>query len=142
VYLLSSNFARYACSFCYIYPERKLTYIYANLKVSPKSCGHTEGKKVYSREQAVMHIKAAVDARNESGSDLVIIGRTDSRQAVSFEEALGRAKAFADAGADVLLIDALASVEEMKKFCAIAPGVPKMVMCFLLLASSCSFLWQ
>ena len=74
-----------------------------------------------------MHIKAAVDARNESGSDLVIIGRTDSRQAISLDEALARAKAFADAGADVLLIDALASVEEMKQFCAVAPGVPKMV---------------
>uniref|UniRef100_K3Y956 Isocitrate lyase n=1 Tax=Setaria italica TaxID=4555 RepID=K3Y956_SETIT len=96
-------------------------------QVSPKACGHTEGRKVYPREEAIMHIKAAVDARNESGSDLVIIGRTDSRQAISLDEALARAKAFADAGADVLLIDALASVEEMKQFCAVAPGVPKMV---------------
>jgi 2-methylisocitrate lyase-like PEP mutase family enzyme len=95
--------------------------------VSPKSCGHCEGKKVYPREEAIMHIKAAVDARNETGSDLVIIGRTDSRQAISLDEALARAQAFADAGADVLLIDALASVEEMKKFCAVAPGIPKMV---------------
>ncbi|CAN6270463.1 unnamed protein product [Urochloa humidicola] len=96
-------------------------------QISPKACGHTEGRKVVPRDEAIMHIKAAVDARNESGSDLVIIGRTDSRQAISLDEALSRAKAFADAGADVLLIDALASVEEMKAFCAIAPKVPKMV---------------
>ncbi|PWZ44497.1 2,3-dimethylmalate lyase [Zea mays] len=96
------------------------------LQVSPKACGHTQGRKVVSREEAIMHIKAAVDARNESGSDIVIVARTDSRQAVSLNEALWRVRAFADAGADVLFIDALASREEMKAFCAIAPGVPKM----------------
>jgi 2-methylisocitrate lyase-like PEP mutase family enzyme len=95
-------------------------------QVAPKACGHTEGRKVVSREEAIMHIKAAIDARKESGSDIVIVARTDSRQAVSLDEALWRVKAFADAGADVLFIDALASVEEMKAFCAVAPGVPKM----------------
>ncbi|KAF8715352.1 hypothetical protein HU200_026986 [Digitaria exilis] len=99
-------------------------------QMSPKACGHTEGRKVVSREEAVMHIKAAVDARNESGSDLVIVARTDARQGISFDEALWRAKAFADAGADVLLADALASVEEMKAFCKICPHLPKMVNMF------------
>ena len=74
-----------------------------------------------------MKIKAAVDARKESGSDIVIIARTDSRQALSIEEALWRSQAFAEAGADVLLIDALASKEEMKAFCEVATSVPKMV---------------
>ncbi|OEL31453.1 2,3-dimethylmalate lyase [Dichanthelium oligosanthes] len=95
-------------------------------QVSPKACGHTQGRKVVSREEAIMHIKAAVDARNESGSDIVIVARTDSRQALSLDEALWRVRALADAGADVLFIDALASKEEMEAFCAIAPGVPKM----------------
>ncbi|KAM0869807.1 hypothetical protein ACQ4PT_040447 [Festuca glaucescens] len=95
-------------------------------QVSPKACGHTQGRKVVSREEAILHIKAAVDARKESGSDIVIVARTDSRQALSLDEALWRARAFADAGADVLFIDALASREEMKAFCAISPGVPKM----------------
>uniref|UniRef100_A0ACD5UCM1 Uncharacterized protein n=1 Tax=Avena sativa TaxID=4498 RepID=A0ACD5UCM1_AVESA len=95
-------------------------------QVSPKACGHTQGRKVVSREEAIMHIKAAVDARKESGSDIVIVARTDSRQALSLDEALWRARAFADAGADVLFIDALASREEMKAFCAVSPGVPKM----------------
>ncbi|CAM8989209.1 unnamed protein product [Rhodiola kirilowii] len=95
-------------------------------QVSPKACGHTRGMKVVSREEAVMRIKAAVDARKESGSDIVIVARTDSRQAVSFEESLWRSQAFSDAGADVLFIDALASKEEMKSFCQIAPLVPKM----------------
>jgi 2-methylisocitrate lyase-like PEP mutase family enzyme len=108
--------------------------MYNILKVAPKACGHTEGRKVISREESVMHIKAAIDARKESASDIVIVARTDSRQAVSLDEALWRVQAFADAGADVLFIDALASVEEMKAFCAVAPGVPKMVRC-----STCAF---
>ncbi|PKA59304.1 Carboxyvinyl-carboxyphosphonate phosphorylmutase, chloroplastic [Apostasia shenzhenica] len=95
-------------------------------QVSPKACGHTRGRKVASREEAVMRIKAAIDARKESGSDIVIIARTDSRQAVSFEESLWRSRAFADAGADVLFIDALASREEMKAFCQISPLLPKL----------------
>jgi 2-methylisocitrate lyase-like PEP mutase family enzyme len=82
---------------------------------------------VVSREEAVMRIRAAVDARKEAGSDIVIVARSDARQAVSFEEALWRVNAFAEAGADVLFIDALASVEEMRSFCNVAPRVPKMV---------------
>lgn len=95
-------------------------------QVSPKACGHTQGRKTVSREEAVMRIKAAVDARKESGSDIVIVARSDSRQAISFDESLWRSRAFADAGADVLFIDALTSREEMKAFCEIAPQVPKM----------------
>ncbi|KAJ7008635.1 hypothetical protein D5086_005699 [Populus alba] len=95
-------------------------------QVSPKACGHTRGRKVVSREEAIMRIKAAVDAREETGSDIVIVARTDSRQAVSLDESLWRSRAFADAGADVLFIDALASREEMKSFCEISPLVPKM----------------
>ncbi|XP_057436610.1 uncharacterized protein LOC130729016 [Lotus japonicus] len=95
-------------------------------QISPKACGHTQGRKVVSREEAVMRIKAAIDARTESGSDIVIVARSDARQAVSLEEALIRAKAFAEAGADVLFIDALASIEEMKAFCQVAPHVPKL----------------
>ncbi|KAG5252072.1 2,3-dimethylmalate lyase [Salix suchowensis] len=95
-------------------------------QVSPKACGHTRNRKVVSREEAIMRIKAAVDAREETGSDIVIVARTDSRQAVSLDESLWRSRAFADAGADVVFIDALASREEMKSFCEVSPLVPKM----------------
>ncbi|CAN1338682.1 Carboxyvinyl-carboxyphosphonate phosphorylmutase, partial [Linum perenne] len=96
------------------------------LKVSPKACGHTSSRKVVSREDAVMRIKAVVDAREESGSDIVIVARTDSRQAVSLDEALWRSRSFAQAGADVLFIDALASRDEMRAFCDVSSLVPKM----------------
>ncbi|PWZ09816.1 Protein REDUCED WALL ACETYLATION 3 [Zea mays] len=94
--------------------------------IPPLSIFNIHATNVVSREETVMRIKAAVDARNGSGSDIVIVARTDSRQALTLDEALWRVRAFADAGADVLFINALASREEMKAFCTIAPGVPKM----------------
>jgi len=97
-------------------------------QVWPKSCGHVGGKQVVGREEAVARIRAAVDAREE-GSDIVIVARTDARQAVSLEEAFSRAEAFAEAGADVLFIDALESAEEMSMFCGLQgalTGKPKM----------------
>ncbi|RZB54347.1 hypothetical protein D0Y65_049986 [Glycine soja] len=95
-------------------------------QIAPKACGHTRGRKVIPREEGVMKIRAAVDARRESGSDIVIVARTDARQAVSLEEALTRCKAYGDAGADVLFIDALASVQEMKALCQLSPHLPKL----------------
>ncbi|RVW67493.1 hypothetical protein CK203_063043 [Vitis vinifera] len=68
-------------------------FLFTSHLVSPKACGHTRGRKVVSREEAVMRIKAAIDARKETGSDIVIVARTDSRQAVSFDESLWRSRA-------------------------------------------------
>ena len=78
-----------------------------------------------SREESVQRIAAAVEARNTS-NDIIILARTDARQAESFDEALYRIQAFADAGADMLFIDALETVEEMEKFCALCPSIPKL----------------
>eukprot|EP00244_Chara_vulgaris_P008199 TRINITY_DN3138_c0_g1_i2.p1 TRINITY_DN3138_c0_g1~~TRINITY_DN3138_c0_g1_i2.p1 ORF type:complete len:325 (+),score=56.41 TRINITY_DN3138_c0_g1_i2:352-1326(+) len=96
-------------------------------QVMPKACGHTKGKGVVSREEALMRVRAAVDARDECDGDIVVFARSDARQAVSLAEAFWRVQAFAEAGADVVFIDALASVEEMKSFCRdVCPGTPKM----------------
>lgn len=87
----------------------------------PKTCGHVGRKKVVPREEAVARIKAACDARDEvphKEGKIVIVARTDARQAISFEEALFRCSEFAKAGADVVFIDALESEAEMRTFCA------------------------
>lgn len=88
-------------------------------QVSPKSCGHFQGKEVVGREEAIARISAAVDCRDE-GQDILILARTDARQAESMKEALWRVAAFVDAGADIVFIDALESVEEMKEFCKVS----------------------
>lgn len=86
-------------------------------QVAPKRCGHTEGKQVVPREEALMRIRAAVDARDE-GADIVIVARTDARATHGLDEALERARAFAALGADVVFVEALTSVEEMRAACA------------------------
>jgi len=68
------------------------------------------------------------DVHRNEGADILILARTDARQAESLEEALWRAAAFADAGADLLFIDALESVAEMEAFTGLggaARQVPK-----------------
>lgn len=73
----------------------------------------------------MQRIRAACDMRDEY-KDIVIIARTDARQAESLKEAIWRISAFADAGADMVFIDALESKEEMIEFCRAAKGTPKL----------------
>ena len=92
-------------------------------QVWPKSCGHVRGKRVVSREEAVARVKAACDARDEAGGcGIVIVARTDAKQAVGFQEALERAELFAEVGADIVFVDALESVAEMRTLCARVGG--------------------
>jgi len=90
-------------------------------QVAPKRCGHTRGKLVVSREEALGRIRAAVDARDE-GADILIMARTDARATDGFDEALWRIQAFADLGADILFLEAPENEAEMRAFCDGAPG--------------------
>lgn len=83
-------------------------------QVAPKRCGHTEGKQVVSRSEALLRIRAAVDAREE-GSDVVIVARTDARATHGMGEALARARGFAELGADIVFVEALNDLEEMRE---------------------------
>src|ERR671914_2407208 len=70
----------------------------------PKRCGHIAGKTLVTREEAIGKFRAAADVRNRLSPDFVIIARTDAYGAVggSLEEAVWRARAYADAGADLV----------------------------------------
>jgi methylisocitrate lyase len=83
-------------------------------QVWPKRCGHMEGKSIIPLEEMVSKIRAAVDAKNEENPELVIGARTDARSIVGFEEVLRRAKAYAQAGADYIYVEAPQSIEEIK----------------------------
>jgi len=93
-------------------------------QLAPKRCGHTKGKLVVDRDEAVDRIKAAHDARLE-GEDILILARTDARHGHGLGEAIARAQAFYDAGADMLFVEAPKSEAEMRTLCAELPG-PKM----------------
>lgn len=77
----------------------------------PKRCGHMEGKSVIPMEDHFQKIRAAAFARGDSG--LVIIARTDARAVSGLDEAIRRGHAYADAGADVIFIEAPQSIDEL-----------------------------
>ena len=91
-------------------------------QVMPKRCGHTKDKMVVSREESFSRVKAAIDARNEAGSDILIMARTDSRGTDNLDEAIFRANEFAKLGADITFLEAPESIEEMKEYCNQVPG--------------------
>jgi len=80
-------------------------------QVAPKRCGHKEGKKVIPTEEMITKIKAAVDTRVDE--DLVIMARTDALAIYGIENAIDRVNRYREAGADLILVDALTSKEEM-----------------------------
>ena len=81
-------------------------------QVTPKRCGHFEGKQVVSENEMIGKLKAAVDTRYDS--DFVIIARTDARAVLGLGPAIDRANAYAAAGADVIFFEAPQSLEELE----------------------------
>ncbi len=80
-------------------------------QVSPKRCGHMDGKEVISAEEAVEKIRAAADAKRDP--DFIIKARTDSTATHGVREAIRRLNLFAEAGADLLFADALLTREDI-----------------------------
>lgn len=80
----------------------------------PKKCGHTPGKKVTPTADMVDKIKVAVDTRE----NMLVIARTDARQPEGYDAAIARAHAYAEAGADIIFVEALESEAEMASACA------------------------
>jgi len=91
----------------------------------PKKCGHTPTKVVVPIEQAVARIQVAVEARGSP--DFLIVARTDARSTHGLDEALRRARAFADAGADILFVEAPESEEELARIGSVLGDKPLMV---------------
>ena len=79
-------------------------------QVFPKRCGHMEGKVVIPMQEHCKKIEMAANTRKEA----LIIARTDARAPHGLDEALKRAKAYVEAGADIIFVDAPQSKEELK----------------------------
>lgn len=81
-------------------------------QVTPKKCGHFEGKQVVPVEEMLGKLKAALDAREDP--DFVLIARTDARAVLDLEAALERAQIYAEAGVDAIFFEAPQSKEELE----------------------------
>jgi len=88
-------------------------------QVSPKKCGHFNGKGVIDTAEMVGKIRAAVDAREDPNT--LIVARTDACAVHGFEAAIERAHAFSEAGADVLFVEAVETLPEVEKLPGLLP---------------------
>lgn len=82
-------------------------------QVMPKRCGHMEGKELIPKDEMIYKIRAAIHARKDK--DFQIVARTDARAVNGFDDAMDRARAFVEAGADIIFVEAPESVDEMKE---------------------------
>ncbi|MBU3064967.1 isocitrate lyase/PEP mutase family protein [Nocardia sp. NEAU-G5] len=90
----------------------------------PKKCGHLPDKELVPADDFVLKLRAAIDARTDP--DLVVIARTDARAPLGLDAAIERANAYAEAGADVLFVEAPQSVEEIERI-AKEVSAPKLI---------------
>jgi len=93
------------------FEARGVAAIHIEDQVSPKRCGHLDGKEVVSREEFIFKIRAALAARRDP--DFMIIARTDARAVIGFDEAIIRGQLALEAGTDMVFLEATQTLEEM-----------------------------
>ena len=94
-------------------------------QLNPKRCGHFSGKDVVDIDEARSRIKAAADARQDP--NFLIVARTDARATRGFDEAIDRASAFVEDGADITFVEAPESMEEIRAIPERLNGIPQLV---------------
>ena len=107
------------------YEKAGAAAIHLEDQVWPKRCGHMKGKQVIEARDMADKIKAAVDARHDP--DFLIIARTDAIATHGFEAALERGALYAEAGADLLFVEAPVSPEQMADIPRRLPQKPHLV---------------
>lgn len=94
------------------YERAGVAAIHIEDQVFPKKCGHLQGKRLIPKEEMVQKVRAACEAKQDP--DFTIIARCDALAVAGMEEALARARVYAEAGADVLFIEAPRTLEEIE----------------------------
>jgi 2-methylisocitrate lyase-like PEP mutase family enzyme len=103
------------------YEEAGVAAIQIEDQEFPKKCGHTPYKRVIATEDMAEKIKVACAARRNP-DQMLVIARTDARQPEGFDAAVARGRAYAEAGADIVFVEALYSEQEMRAACAAIPA--------------------
>ena len=106
------------------YMQTGVAAIHIEDQIIPKRRGHVAGRMVISIEEACGKYRAADYARKEIDPDFVLIARTDARGAHggTLDDAITRANAYLDAGADMAFVEGPTDVEEVKRVCAEVNG--------------------
>jgi 2-methylisocitrate lyase-like PEP mutase family enzyme len=97
-------------------------------QITPKRCGHLDGKEVIPLGEMTQKLQAALAARSDP--DFCIIARTDARGVNGFDDAIMRGQAFAKLGVDAIFVEAPQSEEELAEIPRRLPGIPLLVNVF------------
>jgi len=97
-------------------------------QITPKRCGHLDGKEVIPLAEMEKKLQAALATRTDA--DFCIIARTDARGVHGFDDAISRGRAFARLGVDAIFVEAPQSEEELAQIPRLIPGVPILVNVF------------
>jgi 2-methylisocitrate lyase-like PEP mutase family enzyme len=97
-------------------------------QITPKRCGHLDGKAVIPLDEMLQKLKAAL--ANRSDADFCIIARTDARGVNGFDDAINRGQAFAKLGVDAIFVEAPQSEEELAEIPRRIPNIPLLVNVF------------
>ncbi len=98
------------------YEEAGVVGIQLEDQTFPKMCGHTPNRGVVELEEMVDKVQVACEAR-QNPEDTLIIARTDSLQTEGFDASIKRCEAYADAGADIIFLEALTTEQQMEEAC-------------------------
>ena len=109
-----------------LYEQAGVAGIQLEDQVMPKKCGHMSGKALIGADEMAGKVRAAVAARRDP--DLVVIARTDAVAVSGVDDALDRARAYADAGADLLFVEAPTSAADIERVAQELAGVAPLVL--------------
>ena len=107
------------------YEQAGVAGIHLEDQVMPKKCGHMSGKAVIPADEMAGKIRAAVEARRDP--DFLLIARTDAAAVEGLSAAIDRGRAYADAGADVLFVEAPTSEDDIARVAEELRGVAPLV---------------
>jgi methylisocitrate lyase len=97
-----------------LYEEAGVAGLHLEDQIMPKRCGHLSGKALVNSQTMASKVRAAVRARRDA--DFVVVARTDARSVEGFDAAVGRAREYLAAGADMIFPEALESADEFARF--------------------------
>jgi methylisocitrate lyase len=103
-----------------LYEDAGAAGLHLEDQVLPKRCGHLSGKALVDTAAMSAKVRAAVASRRDP--DFVVVARTDARSVEGFDAAVARARAYLEAGADMIFPEALESAEEFARFAAAVPA--------------------
>lgn len=106
------------------YEDAGVAGIHIEDQVFPKKCGFFEGKQVIPRAEMVQKLRAALDARTDP--DFVIIARCDAYAVTGWEDTIDRCRAYSEAGADMVFVDGIKTVDDIHTYARDLDDVPRM----------------